>query len=120
MCWYAVRLTRLDAGTLYVWKRVSGGVIDGDEDHKFYRYGGMWKNKHAGVSAKNRKGKGKKEVREWQTPDEDSDGHVRAGVNYTQNDRVIQDGKTWVCRRSHESSKVKRPGDGWRWWKEAS
>lgn len=41
------------------WKRVSGGVIDGDggDDHKFYRYGGMWKNKHEAVSAK-KKSKG--------------------------------------------------------------
>jgi hypothetical protein len=36
------------------WKLVSGGVIDGDlkEGREGYRYGGMWKNKHAGVSAK--------------------------------------------------------------------
>ena len=34
------------------WKRVSGGVIDGDDKHKLYRYGGMWKNKHEAVSAK--------------------------------------------------------------------
>jgi hypothetical protein len=36
------------------WRRVSGGVIDGDlkEGREGYRYGGMWKNKHAGVSAK--------------------------------------------------------------------
>ena len=36
------------------WKRVSGGVIDGDlkQGREGYRYGGMWKNKHAGVSAK--------------------------------------------------------------------
>lgn len=33
---------------------MSGGVIDGDlaEGREGYRYGGMWKNKHAGVSAK--------------------------------------------------------------------
>ena len=36
------------------WQRVSGGVIDGDlaEGRRGYRYGGMWKNKHAGASAK--------------------------------------------------------------------
>ena len=34
------------------WKSVSGGVIDGSSDHPFYKYGGMWKNKHALVSAK--------------------------------------------------------------------
>jgi hypothetical protein len=44
------------------WKDVSGGVMDGDgaEGHKFYRYGGMWKNKHEAVSAKKPKGVGKK------------------------------------------------------------
>lgn len=41
------------------WKKVSGGVIDGDhsEEHQFYRYGGMWKNKHEAVSAKKPKSK---------------------------------------------------------------
>ena len=34
------------------WKQVSGGVIDGSVDHPYYKYGGMWKNKHALVSAK--------------------------------------------------------------------
>lgn len=40
------------------WKQVSGGVIDGDksEEHQWYRYGGMWKNKHEAVSAKKPKG----------------------------------------------------------------
>lgn len=42
------------------WKRVSGGVVDGDksEAHKWYRYGGMWKNKYEAVSAKKPKGVG--------------------------------------------------------------
>ena len=42
------------------WKQVSGGIIDGDkaEEHKYYRYGGMWKNKHEAVSAKKPKGVG--------------------------------------------------------------
>ena len=39
------------------WNQVSGGVVDGDEAHPCYKYGGMWKNKHAGVSAKKPKGK---------------------------------------------------------------
>ena len=39
------------------WKDVSGGVVDGDSKHPYYRYGGMWKNKHAGVSAKKPKAK---------------------------------------------------------------
>lgn len=28
------------------WKKVSGGVTDGDEEHPFYTYGGVWKNKN--------------------------------------------------------------------------
>lgn len=27
------------------WKTVSGGVVDGDTDHPYYRYGGLWKNR---------------------------------------------------------------------------
>jgi hypothetical protein len=29
------------------WRDVSGGVVDGDEAHPFYRYGGLWKNRRA-------------------------------------------------------------------------
>jgi hypothetical protein len=29
------------------WKNVSGGVVDGDDQHPFYRYGGLWKNRRA-------------------------------------------------------------------------
>ena len=34
--------------------------MDGDnaEEHKYYRYGGMWKNKHEAVSAKKPKAVG--------------------------------------------------------------
>ncbi|PQE24329.1 hypothetical protein CJF31_00002608 [Rutstroemia sp. NJR-2017a BVV2] len=42
------------------WTRVSGGKVDGDATHPWYRYGGMWKNKHEAVSAKI---KGKAKVR---------------------------------------------------------
>ena len=42
------------------WKQVSGGRIEGDADHREYKYGGMWKNKHEYVSAKI-KGKAKAE-----------------------------------------------------------
>ena len=31
--------------------------MDGDAAHPGYRYGGMWKNKRAGASAKMKKGK---------------------------------------------------------------
>ena len=43
------------------WKKVSGGVADGSAEHPWYQYGGMWKNKHALVSAKKPKGKKGKE-----------------------------------------------------------
>lgn len=29
------------------WKVVSGGVADGDGNHPYYRYGGLWKNRKA-------------------------------------------------------------------------
>ena len=29
------------------WRRVSGGVVDGDEHHPNYLYGGIWKNRRA-------------------------------------------------------------------------
>jgi hypothetical protein len=29
------------------WSIASGGVVDGDADHPFYRYGGLWKNRRA-------------------------------------------------------------------------
>jgi len=34
------------------WQNVSGGKDDGDSQHPDYRYGGMWKNKYADVTAK--------------------------------------------------------------------
>lgn len=43
--------------TKQCWKAVSGGMVDGSMDHPFYRYGGMWKNKHALVTAKKPKSK---------------------------------------------------------------
>ena len=29
------------------WNVVSGGVVDGDDSHPHYRYGGLWKNRRA-------------------------------------------------------------------------
>lgn len=29
------------------WKKASGGVVDGDGNHPYYRYGGLWKNRRA-------------------------------------------------------------------------
>ena len=49
------------------WKSVSGGVVDAaghKDEFPYYRYGGMWKNKHAGVSAK----MPKKKLSGWEGP----------------------------------------------------
>lgn len=65
------------------WKSVSGGIMDGDEDHKFYRYGGMWKNKHEAVSAKKPKGVGKKKESSMQTAEGSAADDNRATENNT-------------------------------------
>lgn len=49
------------------WNEVSGGKVDGP-GFPNYRYGGMWKNKHAGASAKI-KGKAKAVNREAERKD---------------------------------------------------
>lgn len=90
------------------WKKVSGGVIDGSPHHLYYRYGGMWKNKHAGVSAKKPKPKQRVAVRDWQDH-----------TSYVFNDKVTYEGKVWSCRRSHTSSVANVPGKGYGFWKEA-
>ena len=90
------------------WKRVSGGTVDGSVDHPFYRYGGMWKNKHAGVSAKKPKTKQGIASRSWQNC-----------VNYVFNDKVTYKDKVWICRRSHTSSEAEVPGKGYGFWNEA-
>ncbi len=49
------------------WRGVSGGEIDGDgsAEHRYYKYGGMWKNKHEGASTKKpKKRKDKKDPRD--------------------------------------------------------
>ncbi len=90
------------------WKKVSGGAIDGSLDHPHYRYGGMWKNKHAGVSAKKPKPKQRVAFRDWQDC-----------TSYVFNDNVVYEEKVWSCRRSHTSSEVEVPGKGYSFWKEA-
>ena len=89
------------------WKKVSGGVIDGTPDHPYYKYGGMWKNKHAGVSAKKPKPKKGVAVRDWQ-----------CYKSYIFNDKVIYEEEVWSCRRSHTSSEEAVPGTGYGFWKE--
>lgn len=90
------------------WQKVSGGAIDGNPDHPYYRYGGMWKSKHAGVSAKKPKRKKPVPFQDWQ-------GCTR----YIFNDKVSYEEKVWICRRSHTSSEAKAPSKGYGFWKEA-
>ena len=97
------------------WKSVSGGEVDAaghEAEHPFYRYGGMWKNKHAGVSAKKPKKKASNgAVKEW-----------KDGMELARNDRVQYEGKTWLVRRSHTADIATNNPDsesGYRYWKEA-
>lgn len=94
------------------WRVVSGGVIDGSEDKPHYAYGGMWKNKHAFISAKSKnrnKNNHSALMKVW------SD----CQADYIQNDRVRHEGKVWICRRSHSSDNENAPGLSYRYWKEA-
>ena len=91
------------------WRDVSGGIVDGDSNHPHYRYGGMWKNKHAGVSAKKPNPKRQMAIGAWQASDK----------TYVVHAKVCHGGKVWFCRRQHESSEEKKPGQGYRYWKEA-
>ena len=90
------------------WTQVSGGQIDGP-GKPYYTYGGMWKNKHAGVSAKKSKCKEKAApASQW------TDLEWR----YVTNDRVSHERKVWACRRSHQSDKDKAPSKSYTFWKE--
>ena len=94
------------------WKQVSGGEIDGP-DKEFYTYGGMWKNKHAGVSAKKPKNpkasRNQEKVRPW-SPRE---------VRYFTNGKVEYKGISWICRKSHESREETAPDLGYTYWKQS-
>lgn len=90
------------------WKRVSGGVVDGTENTPAYRYGGMWKNRHAGVSAKKPKKQHQASIHDW------SETHTR----YVQNDRTRHDNRVWICRRSHDTTDQTAPGNTYTFWKE--
>ena len=119
------------------WKSVSGGEVDarGHEDEfPFYRYGGMWKNKHEPVSAKMKtkeRGNGRKI---WGREREVGGvegvggrrGEWRDGVEYTRNERVVagdgdeeREKRIWICRRSHWSEEGNGPMEknGYRYWK---
>ena len=89
------------------WKIVSGGEIDGP-DKPYYVYGGMWKNKHAGISAKKPKRKKRVQARDWEG----------SGTKYVTNDRVSYGEKLWICRKHHHSSETTSPDVGHTFWKE--
>lgn len=98
------------------WRRVSGGVVDGDGSNEWYRYGGMWKNKHEAVSAKMKKGKGGKKGRK---PSDEMEEWIATEKKYTPNDRVRWEGKIWICRKSHWSKEEEAPGEkSYKVWKE--
>ena len=93
--------------TAKCWNQVSGGVVDGP-DKPYYTYGGMWKNKHAGVSASKPKNRKKSDLKDW----------TNSGTKYVKNDKVRHDGTVWACRRSHVTSDMTQPGQGYTLWKE--
>lgn len=108
------------------WRRVSGGVVDGDgaPEHAHYRYGGMWKNKHEAVSAKRPKkarATGEAEAQEGteEGPREAVPEWRDTAVKYTKNDRVRFEGAVWICRKSHVSQEGKTPAGSVAQWKEA-
>ncbi|KAI9727300.1 MAG: hypothetical protein M1828_006919 [Chrysothrix sp. TS-e1954] len=115
------------------WKEVSGGVVDGDktEIHEWYRYGGMWKNKHEAVSAKKPKKpkKAAKPLQEEQMTIAEADTtsvEPRGGVQswdcgekiYVRNDKVLWDGTLWKCRKTHWSEERKPPTKAYSLWKD--
>ena len=71
------------------WRSVSGGAVDGDAEHKGYRYGGMWKNKHAGVSAKMPK-KAKERQRQRKTKTAKHDERAPAEENNAKREAVAE------------------------------
>ncbi len=61
---------------------MSGGVIDGNktEETKWYRYGGMWKNKHEAVSAKKPKKPKKRAGKAEQHSDKPDEREIECDV----------------------------------------
>lgn len=120
------------------WRGVSGGVVDGDQaaGHLYYRYGGMWKNKHEAISAKKPK-KAKKPSRTQSRLIGEVDKEADTGnedrlassneqpplwhdqeARYTKNDQVQWDNSVWICRKSHTSQEGKTPTKAYQLWKE--
>ncbi|KAB2576322.1 hypothetical protein BFW01_g9121 [Lasiodiplodia theobromae] len=102
------------------WRELSGGEIDGDDEHPHYRYGGMWKNKHDAVSAKKKKKTQRDRPREWRSSDHGDATQDGAAdkKKYTRNDRVTWDGKLWTCRKTHFAQEANTPDKEVGLWKE--
>ncbi|PNS21363.1 Mediator of RNA polymerase II transcription subunit 14 [Sphaceloma murrayae] len=97
------------------WQDVSGGIEDGDGSNPHYRYGGMWKNRHADVTAKKpKKVKERQKAKAKQTPVEWSEVHGK----YTKNDAVVFKGQLWVCRKTHEACEDDAPDKAIALWKD--
>ena len=94
------------------WRNASGGQIDG-LDRPYYQYGGMWKNKHAGVNAKKPKARSKNGIAESSTM-----LWSPLQVRYTKNDKVYYQDLVWSCRQSHQSGEKSAPDVAYRYWKE--
>ena len=135
LCDVRVRCQIDETGTWHLicpgkcWTDVSSGVTDGDgaDEHKYYRYGGMWKNKHDAVSAKKPRKKSKESRMEDEVEVGGQEEHAKKGhgewsghgVKYTRNDEVMFEGELWICRKSHVSEEGKSPREMKNLWKEA-
>jgi len=79
------------------WTKVSGGVVDGDgaAGHAHYKYGGMWKNKHEGASARMpRRVKEKQKVRgkgNQQSAEEEEVASRHQSPHSLQTDEAVSD-----------------------------
>lgn len=107
------------------WTQVSGGEVEGDGKHPFYKYGGMWKNKHEYVSAKI-KGKAKAKNQggvkgphrrsgHWRPKAKKHSGEVEIGADDGESDIEVSDVSDVVedtFRMNTEGSRIQtRKGD---------
>lgn len=121
--------------------------MDGDSAaaHRWYRYGGMWKNKHEAVSAKMRKrkpGNAQRDRSKQELPAAESELKMANGddrdnssesdvhqdspcpawvgneTQYMKNDQITWHDQTWSCRKSHVSNEARTPDKTVSLWKE--
>lgn len=120
---------------------------DGSEEHRCYRYGGMWKNKHEAVSAKkpkkvgNRSGPAQKStgvaqaaqaqmeiMREIERNPEDVGGACEdmqdelqewsgADRRYEKDETIAWKRRVWTCRKEYTSNDKRTPDAARSLWK---